>query len=59
VGQAQPDLVGQAAHEGARNRLLQLEELSEEEMDHIKKTFLHLAKTSPRLTDDPELQVQY
>ena len=46
------------SHEGARNRLLQLEELSEEEMDHIKKTFLHLAKTSPRLHEDPELQTQ-
>ena len=41
------------SHEGARNRLLQLEELSEEEMDHIKKTFLHLAKTSPRLPRIP------
>ena len=46
------------AHEGARNRLLQLEDLTEEEMDHIKKTFLHLAKTSPRLHEDPELQAQ-
>ena len=44
------------SHEGARNRLLQLEELTEEEMDHIKKTFLHLAKASPRLHEDPELQ---
>lgn len=46
------------SHEGARNRLLQLEELTEEEMDHIKKTFLHLAKISPRLHEDPELQIQ-
>src|SRR3954468_3891568 len=31
------------ATEGARNRLLQLEELSEKEMNHIKTNFLHLA----------------
>ena len=42
------------AHEGARNRLLQLEDLTEEEMAHIKTTFLHLAKSSPRLTDEAE-----
>ena len=40
------------ANEGARNRLLQLEDLTEEEMIHIKKTFLHLAKTSPRLNEE-------
>ena len=40
------------AHEGARNRLLRLEELTEEEMDHIKKTFLDLARSSPRLTQE-------
>ncbi len=40
------------AHEGARNRLLQLEELTEEEMEHIKRTFLHLARTSPRLNEE-------
>ena len=42
------------ANEGARNRLLQLEDLTEEEMAHIKKTFLHLAKSSPRLTEAAE-----
>jgi low affinity Fe/Cu permease len=36
----------------ARNRLLQLEELTEEEMEHIKKTFTSLAKTSPPLTEE-------
>lgn len=42
------------ANEGARNRLLQLEDLTEEEMAHIKTTFLHLAKSSPRLTEAAE-----
>ena len=32
------------ANDSARNRLLQLEELPEEEMEHIKKTFIQLAK---------------
>ena len=36
----------------ARNRLLQLEELTEQEMEHIKKTFIQLAKTAPPLTDE-------
>jgi len=40
------------AHDGARNRLLRLEELTEEEMDHIKKSFLQLAKSSPLLTEE-------
>jgi low affinity Fe/Cu permease len=40
------------AHEGGRNRLLQLEELTEEEMTHIKRTFLQLAKTSPHLDEE-------
>ena len=43
------------ANDSARNRLLQLEELTEEEMDHIKKTFLQLAKTAPLLTDEQQL----
>jgi low affinity Fe/Cu permease len=38
--------------EGARNRLLQLEELKEEELDHIKQTFTSLAQTSPPLTEE-------
>ena len=42
--------------EGVRNRLLQLEWVSEE-MDHLKKTFLPLAETSPRPPEDPDLQI--
>ena len=40
------------ATDGARNRLLQLEELTEEEMKHIKKTFIQLAKEDPLLTEE-------
>jgi low affinity Fe/Cu permease len=40
------------ATEGARNRLLQLEDLSEEEMTHIKRSFLRLAQSSPHLDDE-------
>jgi low affinity Fe/Cu permease len=40
------------ATDGARNRLLQLEELTEEEMKHIKKTFIQLAKEAPLLTEE-------
>jgi low affinity Fe/Cu permease len=43
-------------NEKARNRLLQLEELTEDEMEHIKKTFTRLAKTSPSLTEEGEEQ---
>ena len=43
-------------NEKARNRLLQLEELTEDEMEHIKKTFTRLAKTSPPLTEEGEEQ---
>jgi low affinity Fe/Cu permease len=43
-------------NEKARNRLLQLEELTEEEMDHIKKTFTRVAKTSPPLTEEGQGQ---
>ncbi len=42
------------AHEGARNRLLQLEDLTEEEMAHIKRTFLELARSSPLLSEEGE-----
>ena len=42
------------AHEGARNRLLQLEDLTEEEMAHIKRTFLELARSSPLLNEEGE-----
>ena len=40
--------------EGARNRLLQLEELKDEELDHIKQTFTRLARTSPPLDEEGE-----
>jgi low affinity Fe/Cu permease len=40
------------ATDGARNRLLQLEELTEDEMKHIKKTFIQLAKEAPLLTEE-------
>jgi low affinity Fe/Cu permease len=43
------------ANDSARNRLLQLEELTGEEMEHIKKTFIQLAKTAPPLTDEQQL----
>jgi low affinity Fe/Cu permease len=43
-------------NEKARNRLLQLEELTEEEMDDIKKTFTRVAKTSPHLTEEGQGQ---
>ena len=36
----------------ARNRLLQLEELTEQEMEQIKMTFIQLAKAAPSLTDE-------
>jgi low affinity Fe/Cu permease len=45
----------EGADDSARNRLLQLEELPEEEMEHIKKTFIQLAKTAPPLTDEQQL----
>jgi low affinity Fe/Cu permease len=38
--------------EKARNRLLRLEDLTEEEMEHIKQTFTRLAKDSPPLTEE-------
>ena len=40
------------ANEGARNRLLQLEDLTEDEMTHIRRTFLELARQSPKLTEE-------
>ena len=39
-------------NEKARNRLLRLEELTEDEMEHIRRTFTRLAKDSPPLTDE-------
>jgi low affinity Fe/Cu permease len=38
----------------ARNRLLRLEELTEEEMEQVKKTFTGLAKSSPPLSEERE-----
>jgi low affinity Fe/Cu permease len=40
------------ANDQSRNRLLQLEELSEDEMEHIKHSFTELAKASPPLTEE-------
>jgi low affinity Fe/Cu permease len=45
-------------NEKARNRLLQLEELTEEEMDQIKKTFTRAAKASPPLTEEGQEQAR-
>ena len=39
-------------NEKARNRLLRLEELTEEEMEHIRRTFTQLAQDSPPLTEE-------
>jgi low affinity Fe/Cu permease len=39
-------------NEKARNRLLRLEELSEDEMEHIRRTFTQLAQDSPSLTEE-------
>jgi low affinity Fe/Cu permease len=39
-------------NEQARNRLLRLEDLSEDEMDHIKRSFSRLAEASPLLTEE-------
>jgi len=41
----------------ARNRLLRLEELTEDEMEHIKTTFTRLAKASSPLTEEREDQI--
>ncbi len=40
------------ANEKARNRLLRLEELSEDEMEHIKRSFTRLAKASAPLAEE-------
>jgi low affinity Fe/Cu permease len=40
------------AQDGARNRLLQLEDLTEEELTHIKRTFVELAQSSPHLDEE-------
>ena len=45
-------------NEKARNRMLRLEELTEEEMDNVKKTFTQLAKSDPPLSDDEDEQVE-
>ena len=42
------------AHEGARNRLLKLEDLTEEEMAHIRRTFMELARASPHLDEEAQ-----
>jgi low affinity Fe/Cu permease len=45
------------ANEQARNRLLRLEDLSEDEMDHIKQSFTRLAEASPLLTEERAQEV--
>ena len=40
--------------EKARNRLLRLEELTEDEMEQVRKRFSHLAKSSPPLSEERE-----
>ena len=45
-------------NEKARNRMLRVEELTEEEMDKVKKTFTQLAKSDPPLSDDEDEQVE-
>ena len=42
------------ANEKARNRLLRLEELSEDEMEHIRTAFTRLAKSSPPLAEEAD-----
>ena len=44
-------------NEKARNRLLRLDELTEEKTEHIKTTFTRLAKASPRLTEERQDQI--
>ena len=44
-------------NEKARNRLLRLEELTEEKTEHIKATFTRLAKASPPLTEERQDQI--
>jgi low affinity Fe/Cu permease len=43
-------------NEKARNRLLRLEELTEDEMEQVKRTFTHLAASSPPLSEEGEDQ---
>jgi low affinity Fe/Cu permease len=42
------------ANDQARNRLLRLEELSEDEMEHIRRAFTRLAKSSAPLAEEEE-----
>jgi low affinity Fe/Cu permease len=44
------------ANEKARNRLLRLEELSEQEMEHIRHSFTTLAKSSAPLAEEDDEQ---
>jgi low affinity Fe/Cu permease len=45
-------------NEKARNRILRLEELTEEEMDKVKKSFTRLAQSSEPLSDDEDEQAE-
>ena len=40
------------ANEGARNRLLRLEEMSEEEMNHVREAFLQLAREDTSIIEE-------
>lgn len=40
-----------AANEHASNRLVSIEELTDDELEQIKKYYLHLAKTSKKAKD--------
>jgi low affinity Fe/Cu permease len=45
-------------NEKARNRMLRLEELTEEEMDKVKKTFTRLAKSDAPLSEGEDEQAE-
>jgi low affinity Fe/Cu permease len=45
-------------NEKARNRMLRLEELTEEEMDKVKQSFTRLAQSSEPLSDDEDEQAE-
>jgi low affinity Fe/Cu permease len=45
------------SNEKARNRLLRLEEMSEEEMNHVKETFVQLAREDTSIVDERNARV--
>ena len=46
------------SNEKARNRLLRLEEMSEEEMNHVKETFVQLAREDTSIVDERNARVR-